>query len=309
MLTSPYSDYLLCKRSVDDRALNRHVLERLRQELARPRRGPLRVLEVGGGLGTMVARLVDWRVITQADYHLLDVDEELIADARVWLASWAKSRGLACTVESASVRLQGEPDIDVTVRLVCAEIGDFLRASANPDLPRADLLVANAFLDLVDVPAILPRLLGLLAEGGLGWFTVNFDGETILEPEHSDDALFMRVYHRSMDERVRHDRAAGDSRSGRHLFAHLRRAGASLLAAGASDWVVHAQPSGYPDGEARFLGRIVDTITAELDQHPDIPPARLAEWAKHRRQQIDSGELVYIAHQLDFLGRAAQDLR
>ena len=50
----------------------------------------------------------------------------------------------------------------------------------------------------------------------------------------------------SMGERVRHGRPAGDSRSGRHLFAHLRRAGARLLAAGASDWVVHAQPSGYP---------------------------------------------------------------
>ena len=152
------------------------------------------VLEIGGGLGTMVAGLVEWRVDRWADYHLLDVDAQLIADARLWLASWAESRGLAYTVETASVRLQGEPDIDVNVRLVCAEIGDLLRDSADPDLPRADLLVANAFLDLVDVPAILPRLLGLLADDGLGWFTVNFDGETILEREHSDDALFMRVY-------------------------------------------------------------------------------------------------------------------
>jgi hypothetical protein len=301
MLTSSYSHYLLCKRTVDDRALNRHVLERLRQELHGPRREPLRVLEIGGGLGTMVARLVDWHVVKRAEYHLLDVDAQLIADARTWLASWAKSRGLACSAEAASVRLQGEPDLDVTVRFVCAEIGDFLGDSAN--LPRADLLVANAFLDLVDVPAMLPQLLGLMANGGLYWFTVNFDGETILEPEHPDDDLFMRVYHRSMDERVRHGRPAGDSRSGRHLFAHLRKAGASLLAAGASDWVVHAQPMGYPDGEAKFLRQILDTITAELCQHPEIPPAGLAEWAKLRRQQIDSGELVYIAHQLDFLGR------
>ena len=143
----------------------------------------------------------------------------------------------------------------------------------------------------------------LLADGGLSWFTVNFDGETILDPEHPDDALFMRVYHRSMDERVRHGHPAGDSRSGRHLFAHLRRAHANLLAAGASDWVVHALPAGYPDGEAEFLRRILDTIAAELGQHPEIPPTALAEWTDLRRQQIDRGELVYIAHQLDFLGR------
>jgi hypothetical protein len=301
MLTSAYSHYLLCKRTVDDRALNRDVLDHLRGELASPRQAPLRVLEIGGGLGTMVARLVEWRVVQRADYHLLDADAQLIADARVWLGSWAKSRGHACTVEAESVRLQGEPDIDLTVRFVCAEIERFLRDA--PDLPRADLLVANAFLDLVDVPAILPRLLGLLTQGGLCWFTVNFDGETILEPEHPDDTLFMRVYHRSMDERVRHGRPAGDSRSGRHLFFHLRKAGASLLAAGASDWVVHAQPLGYPDDEAQFLRHIVDTITAELAQHPEIPPARLAEWAALRRAQIGSGELVYIAHQLDFVCR------
>jgi hypothetical protein len=301
MLTTPYSRYLLCKRTVDDRALNRHVLGRLRQELASPRREPLRVFEIGGGLGTMVARLVDWNLVKRAEYHLLDVDAQLLADARAWLASWAKARGLACRVEAGSVRLQGEPDIDVTVRFVCAEIGDFLGDSAT--LPRADLLVANAFLDLVDVPAILPRLFGLPADGGLAWFTVNFDGDTILEPEHPDDALFLRVYHRSMDERVRHGRPAGDSRSGRHLFAHLRNAGASLLAAGASDWVVHAQPMGYPDDEAQFLRQIVDTITAELAQHPEIPPAGLAAWADLRRRQIDHAELVYIAHQIDFLGR------
>jgi hypothetical protein len=304
MLTSAYSHYLLCKRTVDDRALNRDVLDRLRGELASPRQAPLRVLEIGGGLGTMVARLVDWRVVKRADYHLLDADAQLIADARVWLASWAKSRGLACTAEAESVHLQGEPGIDVTVRFVCAEIGAFLRDTL--DLPRADLLVANAFLDLVDVPAILPRLFGLLAQDGLCWFTINFDGETILEPEHPDDALFLRVYHRSMDARVRHGRPAGDSRSGRHLFLHLRKAGASLLAAGASDWVVHGQPLGYPDDEAQFLLHIVETITAELAQHPEIPAARLAEWAALRREQIKSGELVYLAHQLDFLGRGPQ---
>jgi hypothetical protein len=303
MFSSPYSHYLLCKRTVDDRALNRHVCERLRKELPSQPREPLQVLEIGGGLGTMVARLIDWQLIKRAEYTLLDVDAQLLADARAWLASWAKARGLACTDENHSVRMRGEPDIDLTVRFVCAEIGDFLDKS--PNLPRADLLVANAFLDLVDVPAMLPQLFGLMADGGLYWFTINFDGETILEPEHADDALFMRVYHRSMDERIRHGRPAGDHRSGRHLFAHLRNAGASILAAGASDWVVHAQPTGYPDGEAQFLRQILDTTTAELGQHPEIPPGALTKWADLRRQQIDRGELVYIAHQLDFVGRAS----
>jgi hypothetical protein len=28
----------------------------------------------------------------------------------------------------------------------------------------------------------------------------------------------------------------------------------------------------------------------------------LNEWTRHRRRQIDRGELTYIAHQLDFFG-------
>ena len=301
MVADSYSRYLASKRTVDDRALNRHVLDGLRAELAQFPGKAVRTIEIGAGLGTMVARLVDWRLVERGEYFLLDVDRTLLADAREWLTSWARARGLAVSDTADGLRIQGDSGIDLEVRFIQAEIGQFIGEA--PGFPRADLLIANAVLDLVDVPTMLPRLFDLLALGGLYWFSINFDGETILEPEHPDDPLFMRVYHRSMDERIRYGRPAGDSRSGRHLFGHLRRAGASILAAGASDWVVHAQGTVYPADEAHFLHQIVDTIAAELRQHQEIPPEALVEWAALRHQQIDCGELVYIAHQLDFVGR------
>src|SRR3974390_2635436 len=55
--TLDYARYLAAKTTVDDRALNRHVLSELRR-LMPP--GAPRVLEVGAGLGTMGARLLDW---------------------------------------------------------------------------------------------------------------------------------------------------------------------------------------------------------------------------------------------------------
>ncbi len=113
----------------------------------------------------------------------------------------------------------------------------------------------------------------------------------------------MRVYHRSMDERVRYGRPAGDSKCGRHLFGHLRAAGAGILAAGASDWVVFGQANGYPADESTFLHRIVETIATELQRHPEVLPGPLLEWVDLRHEQIDRGELVYIAHQMDYLGR------
>jgi SAM-dependent methyltransferase len=291
---SPYARYLSAKRTVDDRALNRHVLDRLRGELA-ALPAP-RVLEVGAGLGTMVARLVEGGLIARGEYVLLDVDGALLADARAWLRAWASGRGLS-TTEDDGLRIEGA-GVALSVRFREAELGALVAAGMAP----ADLLVANAVLDLTEVPAILPRLFAL-APGGLYWFSINFDGETIFQPEHPEDERLMRLYHRSMDERVRYGRPAGESRTGRHLFGHLRAAGASVLAAGASDWVVHPSNGSYPADEAYFLLQIIDTIEEAMRQYPEVAPAALAGWVETRRRQVERGELFYLAHQLDYLGR------
>jgi SAM-dependent methyltransferase len=283
--------YLAAKRRLDDRALNRQVLAEFRRLLpAVPR-----ILEVGAGLGTMVARLLEWQVIEAGEYTLLDVDRRLLDDARAWLGDWAEARGLPAEPLTDGLRLG-----DLQVRLVEAELGSYLDAGQGEP---ADVLIAHAFLDLVDVPAVLPGLFRLLVPGGAYWFTINFDGETIFQPDHPHDPRLMRAYHRSMDERVRYGRPAGESRTGRHLFQHLRAAGAPALSAGASDWVVHAGPDGtYPDDDADVLEHIIDTIEGAL--HDRVEPAERADWLATRRRQIAAGELCLVAHQLDFAGRS-----
>jgi hypothetical protein len=79
------------------------------------------------------------------------------------------------------------------------------------------------------------------------------------------------------------------------------RAGAPPLSAGSSDWVVHARPDGsYPDDEAYFLSSILQTIE---DAFPDgTAPDGLPGWLAARRRHLARGELVYLAHQLDFAG-------
>jgi len=192
---------------------------------------------------------------------------------------------------------------DLRVRLVHAELGSYLESASRP---LADVLIASAVLDLVDVPAVLPGLLRLLVPGGVYWFTINFDGESIFMPGHPLDDQVMRAYHRDMDERSRHGRPAGDSRTGRRLFHYLRAAGAPALAAGASDWVVWAGQDGtYPGDEAYFLRSILSTIQDALRSRQDqVEPANLADWLAVRGRQLAAGDLVYIAHQLDFVGRS-----
>ena len=292
---APMTRYLAAKTTVDDRALNRNVLAELRRLMPA---GAPRVLEVGAGLGTMVARLMDWGAVGAGEYILLDADRQLLDRSRRWLCDWAAARGLRSDLLPDGLQLG-----DLRVCLVHAELGSYLEAA---DVGLADVLIANAVLDLVDVPAVLPGLLRLLVPGGVYWFTINYDGETIFEPGHPLDDQIMRAYHRDMDERIRYGRPAGDSRTGRRLFHYLRAAGAPALAAGSSDWVVSAGPDGnYPGDEAYFLRTILNTIRDALRNRPDrVEPADLADWLAVRCRQLAAGDLVYLAHQLDFAGRS-----
>jgi hypothetical protein len=254
------------------------------------------VLEVGAGLGTMVARLMDWGAVGGGEYILLDADRQLLDSSRRWLSDWAASRGLHNDLLPDGLRVG-----DLRVRLVHAELGSYLEAARGV---AADVLIANAVLDLVDVPAVLPGLLRSLVPGGVYWFTINYDGESIFEPGHPHDDQIMQAYHRDMGERFRYGGPAGDSRTGRRLFHYLRAAGAPALAAGSSDWVVCPGPEGnYPGDEAYFLRSILNTIQNALRSSEDrVEPADLADWLAVRRRQLAAGELVYIAHQLDFMG-------
>lgn len=292
--------YLAAKKTVDDRALNQHVWQALLGAL--PAR-LLRVLEIGAGIGTMVERMVDWGGLRQAEYTALDALPENIAAARQRLSAWG---GVRCT-DPARLDLHG-PRGQVQVRLETADVLDFIPRQTGGEC--WDLLIAHAFLDLMDVPSLLPGLFRLLEPGGLFYFTLNFDGVTALEPalDPAFDDRIERLYHQTMDERRSAGQASGDSRAGRHLFAHLRRAGATVLAAGASDWVALAGPDGaYPADEAYFLHFIVHTMQQALAGHSQLDPDRFAAWIDQRHAQIERGELVYIAHQLDFVGRVGEN--
>src|ERR1700722_1417822 len=137
-VTSGYARYLTAKTTVDDRALNRPVLAELRRLMPA---GAPRVLEVGAGLGTMVARLLDWGVISAGEYILLDADRPLLDCSRRWLREWAAARGLRSDLLPDGLQVG-----DLRVRLVHAELAGYLEAGHGQP---ADVLIANAVLDLV----------------------------------------------------------------------------------------------------------------------------------------------------------------
>jgi hypothetical protein len=284
-----FPHYLLSKQSVDDRALNKDVLNALKASLPAE---PIRIIEVGAGIGTMLRRLVRWDIVRKAEYILVDEMAENIEFARAWIPQWGTEAGLSVERDGDSVRAYDQTR-EVRVRFEQADVFDFIQKNKTP----ADLLITHAFLDLLPMPESLPKLLSLTKS--LAWLTINFDGVTTLEPtiDAALDAQIERLYHETMDARP----TGGDSRAGRHLFGHLRETDAKILAAGASDWVVHALNGAYPADEKYFLRFILHFFEESLKGRPTLDAAAFANWLAERRTQVERGELVYIAHQMDFL--------
>jgi SAM-dependent methyltransferase len=176
-----YIRYLAAKQSVDDRALNRGVFDALAQALG-PRRdaGTISFLEMGCGLGAMVERLWDWGLLARADYTGVDQSPEHIAAATARLMAFAQGKGAQISEIGEKGLSFAGLGLALRVALKVADMFDF--AAREQGRAAWDVLLAHAFLDLVDLKTALPRLFGLLKAGGWFYFTLNFDGASIFLP-------------------------------------------------------------------------------------------------------------------------------
>jgi SAM-dependent methyltransferase len=269
--------YLAAKKTVDDRALNRRVWDRMILRAGNP---PPRVLELGGGIGTMVERVA--------------------ADGRLAPRSWTLIDSQPALIEVARRRLAGS---GFELELIACGLEEYRSSGFAP----FDLVVANAFLDLFDTAQVLQEIRVLCRPSGHFLFSITFDGLTALEPEIDADLdrRIIELYHRTMDERIVEGKRSGDSRCGRHLLTLLPRCGYRIVEAGPSDWIVHPRDGEYPADERFFLSCILGFFEESLSARPELGKNELGRWMKARRDQLAAGELVFIAHQLDVLATPA----
>ncbi|PSQ39072.1 methyltransferase [Halobacteriales archaeon SW_5_70_135] len=314
--------YLAAKRTVDDRALDEGVLDRL----ARSVPDSPAVLEVGAGIGTMVERLLDRGLLSGAvTYVAVDLDAASVAAARERLPERARAAGYevrrpaddpASFVFERDGAADGPERLTLTLRVADAVAVADAIAGANGDrvdlddgttlpAPAAgfDLLVGAAFLDLLSWPAV-ETLVGAVRPGGHCYFPITFDGTTTFAPADVVAAA-------GSDWNVSPATTAVDAGAG----------------AGARAGAGHRDPvpgtAQYPADEAYFLHHLVELVrgalssgpeTADAGAEPDgdegdgegessVDAGRVERWARRRHAAVARGELRYLTHQVDVLGR------
>jgi SAM-dependent methyltransferase len=272
-----FQRYLEAKRTVDDRSLNPRVWHAFATEMSSPAMGARpQVLEVGAGIGTMLERLVENGVLRVGSYTGLDADASNMRCAGERLTRWAGGCGAVVQGEGGLDQRVLGPGLDLHAAFLT---GEALRFASEQAGRRAwDAILAHAFLDLVDLGRALPAFGRLLRPRGLFYATLNFDGETIFQPEveASLEAPILAAYHRTMDERRAGEVASGEARTGRRVFGTLSGAGFELLEAGASDWVVFARKGLYPGDEEYFVRSILGMIRRSIEGRSDVVPGSLS---------------------------------
>ena len=281
--------YLKAKAAVDDDALNVRVYDALAQGIADMGDRPLRVIELGAGVGSTFRRLFSRGLLSGGEYVMVDHESESLAEAS----------------RAAEAILGSSDQAELAVDPVVADAVAYLQEQAEAGR-LADVIIAQALVDLLNVSEFLEAAAKALRPGGLLYLPITPDGENVFEPI-TNAVLNARVvdsYHRTMDERrTPSGLPTGGRRAGRALLGEISQAGLEIAAAGSSNWVVYPQDGGYPEDVAYFLHHIINFVWEALNEHAVVFSVGLEEWVAERHMQIEHGELIYIAHQLDVLAR------
>lgn len=273
--------YLHAKETVDGRAHSRRVRDRLLEGLPESPR----IVEAGCGTGVTVSRLRSWGVDRGA-YRGIDASGPIVAHARSVRPAVCRRAG-----DEVASTADGWRAADLACRFL---VGDALELAGGQFPGGTDLVVAQAFLDLVPMEDALDAFDDALAPDGVVYAPITFDGGSRFLPPHPADDAVERAYHAAIDEVP-----GRDCRAGRHLLDRLRERG-DLLAADASDWIVRPRDGAYPADERYFLGRILSFVAEYLAERP-VDGAD--DWLAVRRRQRAAGELTYVAHNYDLLFR------
>jgi SAM-dependent methyltransferase len=292
---------------------------------------PLRVLEIGAGVGDLATKILDELESEAIDYTVLDVNADNLDRARERMGA---SLDMEATQSDGVVATPGRSH---RIRFVKDDIASFAnRDREEVDGRIYDVIVGQAIIDILPTHISLRIIRSLLAAGGLAYLPIHVDGLTEFEPtvNHDMDDCIMNLYHDTMqrvysiDESWKLDPSDADgsnsdppdgagagnetvsvqsdgARCGRDLLVYANGAGFEIVDAGSSDWLVRPDPTTgrYVGQEDYFLSCMLHFVEDALSDNGSIDDSQLEDWLARRRRQLEDSELMLLVHNLDVLLR------
>ncbi|MDB5921137.1 MAG: uncharacterized protein JWN13_73 [Betaproteobacteria bacterium] len=299
------ADYLEAKFPLDERSLNTDVRQACFERLGR-KRGVLHCLDVGTGTGAMVRRLLDSELKTSLAITAVDHDASALKIGAIAIAAQLNRLGYRARAHASGIEAE-HAGRQIRVDLLCRGLFEFEPAKSA----RYDFISAHSFMDIVPMARALSLFSAWLAQEGVLYATLNYDGDTALFPLYRDPAFETAVlaeYDASMERRRVQGEPTGGARSGRRLYSLLAETGFDVAAYGSSDWNITPREGRYRDRDADVLRALLFMIRGESERQPGIDRDRLARWYAERSAQLESGALGMIVHQLDIVATRRQDL-
>jgi hypothetical protein len=183
------ADWLVLREGADAAARSAALSERLARGL--PERRPLRILDLGAGIGANV-RFLAPRLGGAQRWRLIDNDRGLLARLPEALTAWAGREGHRATPDGEGLRLEGD-GFSARVEPVCRDLSGDPGAWLSGE---TDLVTASALLDLVSrawIDALASRIRDV---GCAALFTLSYDGRIAWDPALPADAALRDALNR-----------------------------------------------------------------------------------------------------------------
>lgn len=259
-MTGFSSDWLRSREPIDQRSRNRDILAAIRQHFdSRP---SVTVIDLAAGRGSLL-RALTARLPARQDWHLVDDDQELLAEA-----TRAPRTGVLSHFHL----------VDLT-----EAIEDILSI-------RADLVVSSAFIDLVS-EAWLDRLVRCAVTFELPvYLGLSYDGRANCEPVHPlDDAVLA-----AFNKHQRKDKGFGPALGPTAGEAAARKfmANGYDVMTGPADW--RLKPS-----EGHIQGMMIEGWHNAVSQLGLIARDELEQWRDQRLAWIEDRRATMTVGHLD----------